>query len=166
MIPRSFKRMMPTIHRINTSKLSPDKLDDLSDDMIESPQQRDTRLQAQLRQDKQKGTLKMTQKLIDEIRSLPEENQNKLATMLLPILQARQEYLDFATVQIPADLAEEKRILQARTPYLNKPNAESKLKALDDELNAVRKRISNHIPERVRLSKECDKVSNRFSWHF
>jgi len=125
-------------------------------------------LHEMVKADKQKGTLKMTQKLIDEIQSLPEENQNKLATMLLPILQARKKYLDFCKRQIPADSAEEKRILQARTPYLNKPDTESKqkLRILGDELNAVRKRISNHVPERVRLSKECDKVSDRFSWHF
>jgi len=49
------EHLLPTIKRLDTSRMSADAVDDASDSLLESTEQQHDRLQAQLRHDKERA---------------------------------------------------------------------------------------------------------------
>lgn len=122
-------------------------------------------------------------KLIVLIESLSEKEQQRLADLLTPVIQSRKDYLDFALVQIPADLAALRKMEGARNPLVklqviakrdNKTfTKQVELDQLNKDLTAAREkidgqckdgwRINGHQVQREKLDKIHRKTKETFA---
>jgi len=109
----------------------------------------------------------MNTKLQAAIASLSAEEQERLLKHLLPVIEARTALFTLHQRQTAESMSEQE-LLSKRSPYVGKKDVPSKqkLQKIDAELADVRKKIGNHVQERIGAHDKFRTVKNRFAEHY
>lgn len=132
-------------------------------------------------EDEQIKQRRSVDELMQTIEALPPKERQHLTEKLMPVIEARRNYLHFVNVTIPADLAEAQRIETERQPLLQSDEDKDReaLAELDRKLVDVKKKISGepkdppdgwfvggHLKQREKLGKDFEKAREDFARHY